>query len=74
MVSATLLAPELEGLEALNAAELTRRLKKYIDGSGGLVTPSEVEVARECVRRARKAEELERLLGGTGGNNAPRAA
>jgi hypothetical protein len=56
MVSATLLAPELEGLEKLNAAELTRRLKRYIDGSGGLVTPSEVEIARECVRRARWAE------------------
>jgi hypothetical protein len=40
----------------------------------GLVTPSEVEVARECVRRARKAEELERILGGPGGHNGPRAA
>jgi hypothetical protein len=74
MLSATLLAPELEGLEKLNAAELTQRLKKYIDGGGGLVTPALVEVARECVRRARKAEALERLLGGPGGNNGPRAA
>src|SRR5262249_33547547 len=56
MVKATLLAPELEGLERLNAAELTQRLKRYIDGGGGLVTASEVEVARECVRRARWAE------------------
>jgi hypothetical protein len=56
MVSATLLAPELEGLAKLNAAELTRRLKKYIDGSGGLVTPALVEIARECVKRARWAE------------------
>jgi len=74
MVKATLLAPELEGLSGLNAAELTQRLKQYIDGGGGLVTPSEVEIARECVRRARKAEELERLLGGPGGNSGPRAA
>jgi hypothetical protein len=56
MARATLLAPELEGLEKLNAAELTQRLKKYIDGGGGLVTPSQVEIARECVRRARWAE------------------
>jgi hypothetical protein len=56
MVRATLLAPELEGLSGLSAAELTDRLKEYIDGGGGLVTPSEVEVARECVRRARCAE------------------
>jgi hypothetical protein len=53
---------------------LTARLKQYIDGGGGLVTPSEVEIARECVRRARRAENLERLLGGPGGNNGPRAA
>jgi hypothetical protein len=56
MVKATLLAPELEGLAGLNAQELTGRLKQYIDGGGGLVTPSEVEIARECVRRARWAE------------------
>jgi hypothetical protein len=74
MVKAVLLAPELEGLEGLNAQELTRRLKRYIDGGGGLVTASEVEVARECVRRARKAEELEQLLGGSGGNNGPKVA
>ena len=74
MVRAELLAPELEGLERLNARELTDRLKRYIDGGGGLVTASEVEVARECVRRARKAENLERLLGGPGGDNRPRAA
>jgi hypothetical protein len=73
MVSATPLAPELEGLSRLNAAELTGRLKQYIDGGGGLVTPSEVEIARECVRRARKAENLERLLGGPGGGG-PKAA
>jgi hypothetical protein len=48
--------------------------KRYIDGGGGLITPSQVEVARECVRRARKAENLERLLGGPGGDNRPRAA
>ena len=30
MVKATLLAPELEGLERLNAAELTRRLKRLL--------------------------------------------
>jgi hypothetical protein len=58
----------------LNAQELTDRPKKSIDGGGGLVTPSEVEVARECVRRARTAENLERLLGGPGGNNGPKAA
>ena len=74
MVKATLPAPELEGLARLNARELTDRLKRYIDGGGGLVTPSEVEIARECVRRAKKAEALERLLGGPGGNNGPRAA
>jgi hypothetical protein len=33
-----------------------------------------VEIARECVRRARRAENLERLLGGPGGNNGPRVA
>jgi len=56
MVKAALLAPELEGLETLNARELTHRLKKYIDGGVGLVTPSQEEIARECVRRARWAE------------------
>jgi len=128
MVRAELLAPELEGLEKLNARELTQRLKKYIDGGAGLVTPALVEVARECVRRARwaegasaragrlegldtldagrlhvrlkayfeaagpqateaevvlgrellrrarKVENLERLLGGPDGNNGPKAA
>jgi hypothetical protein len=56
MVRAELLAPELVGLERLNARERTDRLKRYIDGGGGLVTPALVEVARECVRRARWAE------------------
>src|SRR5262245_22165162 len=73
MESATLLAPELEGLEKLNAHELTQRLKKYTDGGGGLVTPSDVEIARECVCRVRKAENLERLLGGPDGDG-PKAA
>ena len=73
MVSGTLLAPELEGLSGMTAEELTAALKRYIGGAG-LVTASEVEVARECVRRARKAENLERLLGDPGGNNGPRAA
>jgi hypothetical protein len=128
MVKAALLAPELDGLPGLDAAELAAALKRYIAGGGGLVTPALVEVARECVRRARwaegasaragrlegldaldaarlherlkayfeaagpqategevalgrellrrarKAENLERLLGGPGGNNGPRAA
>ena len=74
MLRAAILRPELDGLEKLNARELTDRLKRHIDGGGGLVTPSEVEIARECVRRARRAENLERLLGGPGGNNGPRAA
>src|SRR5262245_10199164 len=56
MVKAVLLAPELEGLERLNAQELTQRLKRYIDGGGGLVTPELVEVAREAVRRTCWAE------------------
>jgi hypothetical protein len=74
MVKAVLLAPEREGLPGLDARELTHRLKQYIDGGGGLVTPSEVKIARECVRRARKAENLQRLLGGPDGNNGPKAA
>jgi hypothetical protein len=73
MVKAALLAPELEGLSEMPAEELTAALKRYIDGAG-LVTASEVEAARECVRRARKADNLERLLGGPAGNNGPRAA
>src|SRR5262245_46401155 len=63
MVKAALLAPELEGLSEMTAEELTAALKRYIDGAG-VVTASEVEVARELVRRARKAEELERAPGG----------
>jgi hypothetical protein len=66
MVKAALLAPELEGLSGMTAEELTAALKRYIDGAG-VVTASEVEVARELVRRARKADDLERLLGAPGG-------
>ena len=38
MLRVTGLAPELEGLSKLSADELTRRLRDYIDGGGGLVT------------------------------------
>jgi hypothetical protein len=74
MKRVSLWAPELSGLSGLSAGELTARLREYVEGCGGLVTPSDVEIARELVRRARKAENLERLLGGPGGNNGPRAA
>jgi hypothetical protein len=54
----------LRGLWQLDARELTVRLRRYIDGAGGHVTPSDLEVARELVRRARRVEELESLLKG----------
>jgi hypothetical protein len=41
----------------LSADELTARLKEHVEGP--LVLDSEVEIARECVRRARRAEAAE---------------
>jgi hypothetical protein len=58
--------PGAAGLSELRAGEITNRLKRYIDAVGGLVTQSELEVARELVRRARRLEELEARLRGGG--------
>ena len=32
----------------------------HVEGRGGLITDEDVEVARECVRRARRAEAAAR--------------
>jgi hypothetical protein len=43
-------------LPLLTADELADRLRAHVEECGGLITAQDVEVARECVRRARRAE------------------
>jgi hypothetical protein len=49
------------GAHATLAAE---RLRVCVEGCGGLITAEDVEVARECVRKARRAEQAERVAQG----------
>jgi hypothetical protein len=46
-----------------SAAELTTALKEHFEGIGGLALVSDLAVARELVRRARRLEALERAQG-----------
>jgi hypothetical protein len=69
MVKAALLAPELEGLSGMTAEELTAALKRYIDGAG-LVTASEVEVARRGAAPAAAGRVPVPMAGG-GGSPCP---
>ena len=48
-------------LPALTADELAQRLRQYVEGCGGLITAEDVEIARECVRRARRAAVAQRV-------------
>jgi hypothetical protein len=47
-------------LPSLTADELAERLRVHVEACGGLISAEDVEVARECVRRARRAEQAER--------------
>ena len=49
----------LADLPSLTAGELAERLCAYVEGCGGLISAEDVEVASECVRRARRAEAAE---------------
>jgi hypothetical protein len=46
----------------LSADELARRLRDHFAAVGGLACAGEVEIAREAVRRARRAERAEAEL------------
>ena len=70
MSTYTFMPDVLRGLSQLDARELTVRLRRYVDGAGGLVAPPDLEVARELVRRARRVEELEALLKGGPGHGS----
>ena len=50
---------DLKDLPNLSAEDLARRLKDHFNAVGGLACPGEVEIAREAVRRARRAERAE---------------
>ena len=57
------LAPDrMLDLPCLDADALAQRLKKHIEGCGGLIAVGDLEIARECVRRARHAEQAEQEL------------
>jgi hypothetical protein len=47
---------DLRDLSKLSAEELARRLRDHFAAVGGLACAGEVEIAREAVRRARRAE------------------
>jgi hypothetical protein len=52
-------AKDLQCLSRLSAEELADRLRQYFESMGGLTFDSDKEIARECVRRARRAERAE---------------
>jgi hypothetical protein len=51
-----------EDLRDLGAAELTEVLRRRLAGVGGLAIETERGLARELVRRARRAEQLQEVL------------
>jgi hypothetical protein len=53
---------ELKDLPNLSAEELAQRLRDHFAAVGGLACAGEVEIAREAVRRARRAERAEAEL------------
>jgi hypothetical protein len=46
-------------LAAMDAAELTEALRRHFAAAGGMAGDTEREIARELVRRARRAEWLD---------------
>lgn len=54
-----LIARDLVGMEKMTAGELGERLAAHFAGLGGLAGETETAIARELVRRARRAENLE---------------
>jgi hypothetical protein len=50
---------DLKDLPKLRADVLARRLRDHFAAVGGLACAGEVEIAREAVRRARRAERAE---------------
>jgi uncharacterized membrane protein len=50
----------LKRLPQMTPDELVKALKKHFDSVGGLATTTEVEIARELVRRARELERTRR--------------
>jgi hypothetical protein len=57
------LVPEpLKDLLTLTADELVLRLTEHVRDCAGLILGSELEIARECIRRARRAEAAERAV------------
>jgi hypothetical protein len=53
---------DLKDLTCLSAEDLARRLRDHFAAVGGLACAGEVEIAREAVRRARRAERAEAEL------------
>ena len=49
-------------LPALTAEELVKALATHLNGIGGLVGDTDLEIARELVRRARRFEQVEAEL------------
>ena len=60
-------------MPAMYFGRLAQRLKAYFEAAGPQPAEAEVVLGRELLRRARKAENLGRLLGGPAGDG-PRAA
>ena len=50
---------DLRELSKLSAGELAERLREHFNAIGGLVGKSDVEIARELVRKARRGEQAE---------------
>jgi hypothetical protein len=53
---------DLKDLAKLSADQLALRLRDHFAAVGGLACAGEVEIAREAVRRARRAESAEAEL------------
>jgi hypothetical protein len=59
MPKPTTLLHATKSLGAMDAAELTKALRRHFDAASGLAADAERGIPRELVRRARKAEQWE---------------